>query len=440
MAEVSWVESLGFLKDFEVRRRARFAEWLEAFRGRLQVERRKASSAQLLVAQVKAQLKERAELDEEVSKRLRSFASRALARPEDWSCEDLADADFLSSVQLDCAQQLAEVSRSFKVLLENSEPFKDLEAVSREGFKTILLAEQLLREAEAKDADCLSAWQKHEALCKKHLETQDLTGLWSSEVAYRRSVAKFGDVSEAAHQKAAGLTRKLREEGERFRALSKRILSDVAACMASCYNTLARTANEASPYRQPSAALELPRLPDWERPVPPETALMLKQGTVERQQGLLRHWRSCHLLLTKEGSVHCYDGLPEASGPVWSGRPGEGASLRVDTAARTLSLYPAREWLKQRWRLTLRVATLEELLDWEQQLGSHWRQGPEVQEVQEVPADAERPWPTEPAEGELGDSPEVSEIQEITAEVPDMAETVAAQGGQAGAGHGFPFT
>jgi hypothetical protein len=35
-----------------VRRRARFAEWLEAFRGRLQVERRKASSAQLLVAQV----------------------------------------------------------------------------------------------------------------------------------------------------------------------------------------------------------------------------------------------------------------------------------------------------------------------------------------------------------------------------------------------------
>ena len=47
-------------------------------------------------------------------------------------------------------------------------------------------------------------------------------GLWSSEVAYRRSVAKFGDVSEAAHRKAAGLTRKLREEGERFRALSKR--------------------------------------------------------------------------------------------------------------------------------------------------------------------------------------------------------------------------
>ena len=41
--------------------------------------------------------------------------------------------------------------------MENSEPFKDLEAVSREGFKTILLAEQLLREAEAKDADCLSA-------------------------------------------------------------------------------------------------------------------------------------------------------------------------------------------------------------------------------------------------------------------------------------------
>ena len=44
-----------------------------------------------------------------------------------------------------------------QVLLETSEPFKDLEAVSRECFKTILLAEQLLREAEAKDADCLSA-------------------------------------------------------------------------------------------------------------------------------------------------------------------------------------------------------------------------------------------------------------------------------------------
>ena len=63
-----------------------------------------------------------------------------------------------------------------KVVLENSEPFKDLEALSRDGFKTILLAEQVLREAEAKDADCLHAWQKHEALCKKQLESEDLTG------------------------------------------------------------------------------------------------------------------------------------------------------------------------------------------------------------------------------------------------------------------------
>ena len=41
-------------EDFEVRRRARFAEWLEAFRARLLLERRKASSAQLLVAQVES--------------------------------------------------------------------------------------------------------------------------------------------------------------------------------------------------------------------------------------------------------------------------------------------------------------------------------------------------------------------------------------------------
>ena len=53
--------------------------------------------------------------------------------------------------------EMVRFTGAFQVLLENSEPFKDLEAVSREGFKTILLAEQLLREAEAKDADCLSA-------------------------------------------------------------------------------------------------------------------------------------------------------------------------------------------------------------------------------------------------------------------------------------------
>ena len=53
-------------------------------------------------------------LAQEVSHRLLRFARRAVARPEDWSCADLADADFLSSLQLDCAQQLAEVSRSFK--------------------------------------------------------------------------------------------------------------------------------------------------------------------------------------------------------------------------------------------------------------------------------------------------------------------------------------
>lgn len=59
--------------------------------------------------------------------------------------------------------------------------------MSRESFKTILLAEQVLREAEAKDADCLSAWRKHEALCKKQLETVDLTG-WDEQEALKQII------------------------------------------------------------------------------------------------------------------------------------------------------------------------------------------------------------------------------------------------------------
>lgn len=98
--------------------------------------------------------------------------------------------------------------------------------------------------------------------------------------------------------------------------------------------------------------------------------------------GLLRSWQPCHLLLTKEGSVHCYDAADTAqSSPAWSGRrstdrkqglgahvetfngrlscrgtgPLDGAVLSVDESKQTLTLYPAREWLKQRWRLTVRM-------------------------------------------------------------------------------------
>ncbi|CAK9030496.1 Hypothetical protein SCF082_LOCUS19227 [Durusdinium trenchii] len=364
----SYVEQLGALKgdpdnqDFEVRRRAAFGEWLEGFKARLATERRKATSSQLLVAQVKAQIRERAELDEDVSKRISKFAARELSRTEDWCTEDRADADFLSSVQLECAKQLAEASSSFRVLLENSENFKDMETLSRDGFKTIALAEQTVRDAEAKHTDCIAAWGKHESLCRQQLGSRDLTGLWKSEASYRKSVAKFADAADAAHQKAAGLARQLREEAERFRALTKSVLSDVAACTAASYNTLARTANEASPYRQQAMETRVPSIPHWQRPVPPASALTLRECPAERQAGLLRHWQSCHLLLTKEGSVHCYDGADTArTSPVWSGRPShEGGSLSVDPAAQTLTLYPAREWLKQRWSLTVRLPSEEQ--------------------------------------------------------------------------------
>ncbi|CAK9030788.1 Hypothetical protein SCF082_LOCUS19352 [Durusdinium trenchii] len=430
MEEASWVESLGFLKDFEVRRRAAFGEWLEGFKARLATERRKATSSQLLVAQVKAQIRERAELDEDVSKRISKFAARELSRTEDWCTEDRADADFLSSVQLECAKQLAEASSSFRVLLENSENFKDMETLSRDGFKTIALAEQTVRDAEAKHTDCIAAWGKHESLCRQQLGSRDLTGLWKSEASYRKSVAKFADAADAAHQKAAGLARQLREEAERFRALTKSVLSDVAACTAASYNTLARTANEASPYRQQAMETRVPSIPHWQRPVPPASALTLRECPAERQAGLLRHWQSCHLLLTKEGSVHCYDGADTArTSPVWSGRPShEGGSLSVDPAAQTLTLYPAREWLKQRWSLTVRLPS-EELCEWEKLLAAWWPSGdPEEPPVDaqhfsdslppaESPtADPELPDPTEPTEPELpGEGGEgVNEAPEAT--------------------------
>ena len=96
---------------------------------------------------------------------------------------------------------------------------------------------------------------------------------------------------------------------------------DVAACTATCYNTLARTANEASPYRQASVESRVPAIPQWQRPVPPDSALTLRECPAERQAGLLRSWQRCHLLLTKEGSVHCYDTSDIArTSPVWSGR------------------------------------------------------------------------------------------------------------------------
>ena len=81
-----------------------------------------------------------------------------------------------------------------------------------------------------------------------------------------------------------------------------RVLSDVACCTATCYNTLARTANEANPYRHTAEQTPLPSLPSWEPLELPVSALTLKDSMVERPQGILRHWQSCRLLLTKEGS------------------------------------------------------------------------------------------------------------------------------------------
>lgn len=95
-------------------------------------------------------------------------------------------------------------------------------------------------------------------------------------------MAQFGDCAEAAHQRAAAWAHELREEAERSRALRKRVLSDVVACTATCFNTLARTANEASPYRQPSE-VQVPPLPEWRRAVPPRSGLTQKEGTAERQ-------------------------------------------------------------------------------------------------------------------------------------------------------------
>ena len=57
---------------------------------------------------------------------------------------------------------------------------------------------------------------------KSRLASEDLTGLWNSESSYRKSVGKFIDAAENSHQKAAGLARQLREDAERYRALSKR--------------------------------------------------------------------------------------------------------------------------------------------------------------------------------------------------------------------------
>ena len=99
-----------------------------------------------------------------------------------------------------------------------------------------------------------------------------------------------------------------------------RVLSDVACCTATCYNTLARTANEANPYRHTAEQTPLPSLPSWEHLELPVSALTLKDSMVERPQGILRHWQSCRLLLTKEGSVYCYDGDIARNSPVWSGR------------------------------------------------------------------------------------------------------------------------
>lgn len=65
-----------------------------------------------------------------------------------------------------------------------------------------------------------------------------------------------------------------------------RILSDVAACTATCYNTLARMANEASPYRHRiDEETSVPAIPQWQRPVPPVSALTLKECSAERQAG-----------------------------------------------------------------------------------------------------------------------------------------------------------
>eukprot|EP00931_Biecheleriopsis_adriatica_P050762 TRINITY_DN29417_c0_g1_i2.p1 TRINITY_DN29417_c0_g1~~TRINITY_DN29417_c0_g1_i2.p1 ORF type:complete len:476 (-),score=107.56 TRINITY_DN29417_c0_g1_i2:38-1465(-) len=399
LESTGWVEGLGLLKDFEVRRRAAFADWAEAVSARVAAERRRQTSAQLLLAAVRTQIRDRAEADEELAKRLAKMANRDLAKSQNWLGQDLVDASYLPALQRYCAQNISDASKAFRAVLEGSDAFKQWEALAKEPTKSILEMEQALRATKARSDACVNAWAKHEAQCRQQLTQESGGDLWSSEAVYRRAASQFASAIVDCQQTLVKVCNTLEGGAAKHRSLTLTVLKDVAACIATCYNSLARAvtplpggalpqvpgfeqhAHQQSPVQVP--------LPSWQADDIPESVLKLHEGLVERPAGLLRQWQPCRLLLTVQGSVHCFDGKIEdkVKAPYWSGQPSAGSALAAVPNARTLAFHPAKEWLKRRRPLTVRATSMEDFVMWQQALGSWWQDASQAQACSMAAAD-----------------------------------------------------
>ncbi|CAK0898850.1 unnamed protein product, partial [Prorocentrum cordatum] len=294
--------------EFEVGRRNDFSEWREDVGQLVAASRLRWQSAQQLLHNIRGQINDRAEFDEDLARRLSLKASKREAedilhakRAAQWIQEDKSDAAFLVDLQRYCAARVVEGARAFKTALESSAVFLRMQEIGQERLAALPALERALRQVDAAEAECTAAWVQHEAACRRFLAPSGGEerpggdpGLWASEFAYRRALAALDAEAVRCHELAAKAREALGAADSEHRDLSQQFLRDIAACVATTYANLAQVltppagtcllpqlAGGTAP-RGPTPPAQKPGLQAWRMSQPPASSLALREGPVER--------------------------------------------------------------------------------------------------------------------------------------------------------------
>eukprot|EP00928_Gymnodinium_smaydae_P057851 TRINITY_DN4107_c0_g1_i1.p1 TRINITY_DN4107_c0_g1~~TRINITY_DN4107_c0_g1_i1.p1 ORF type:complete len:706 (-),score=138.26 TRINITY_DN4107_c0_g1_i1:28-2145(-) len=410
-----WVEKLGLLKECEMRRRSSFLNWAESARAALEVEKRGARSAHLLVAAVCKQVKERAEADEASSRQLVKIAGRrdvaefSKAKTSVWTDDDRAQAGYLTSMTRYCAQHVCEGSRAVRSGLEKSDSLRRCRALRGTMENLFETLEKEIACTEKVAEACTARWDEHEGVCRRRLQPDlprragagKLTvDLWLSEKEYRRIAEIYYRKVRSCIAQMAKLRPDIAAHVQEHRALAQQMIREATQRWASTYGELSRTlalppggglpnlpnnipASSRSRNTPLPPRLPVPTpsaLPEIELPELPASAHILCQSAVEQPPFLFGGWRRAHVLATTDGCVHLFSRASDVSSgdPIWTIKPGK-VTLDVELKGRKLIFRPLPGCLPGRRLRVVRFPTPESLTAWRTSLERWWpEQQPEA--------------------------------------------------------------
>eukprot|EP00971_Amphidinium_carterae_P020994 414372-Amphidinium_carterae.1 len=196
------VKQLKQLKEYEVQRQRAFSKWMESAKSSIAVERERATSAQRLIAIVRAQVKDRSDVDAEYAKKLHESASSRSAKVatqfpkvSTWLVGDVQEAHYLSALQESCAKAFGDATKAAFAAIEGNQTLSRLEQKLGSPTVNLLEAEQALNALAGMDSECSQVFVKLEAAASTRDTLAAGKGatvdLWELDTAYRAAVVEL---------------------------------------------------------------------------------------------------------------------------------------------------------------------------------------------------------------------------------------------------------